>query len=190
MLAVDRALANVHTATIAKVTRVNASTVDCKPVISRVVNGGNIELPEFVDVPPITMQGGGSYTAYPIAVGDYCMLIFTERCFDRWYHGQDNQPPLEARMHDYSDGFALVGINPLASAKPIPGDMTTVNGDVHYLNSLFVDGSVEVQQDLTVHGSAIFDQNVTVTGTLTVGGVIVNGHTHSDPQGGSTGPMA
>ena len=174
MLALDSALANVHTATVAKVTAVNASTINCQPVMTRVVNGQSIELPEFAEVPPVVLQGGGSYTAYPIAVGDYCLLIFTERCFDRWYHGQDDLPPLEARMHDYSDGFAIVGINPLAGAVPIPATIEQI-GEAHYTGPQVIVG------DVTVTG------NVDVDGEVTANGIALSTHIHPDPQGGSTG---
>src|SRR5699024_8744323 len=105
------ALANLHTIVVARVTVVHDTTVNCRPVINRVVNGESIALPEFIEVPPVFLQGGSSYTAHPIAPGNSCLLLITERCFDRWYAGSDFQPPLEMRMHDYSDGFALVGVN-------------------------------------------------------------------------------
>lgn len=127
MTAIDTALANVHTITIAKVTKVNDTTINCRPVMNRVVNGESVELPEFIEVPPITLQGGASYVALPVAVNDYCVLMFTERCFDRWYDGKDFRSPAEARMHDYSDGLALVGVNPLSAAIAIPEE-TTING--------------------------------------------------------------
>lgn len=135
--AILTALANTHTILIARVEAVNATTVDVQPVIQRVVDGVNISLPLFQLVPPIFMQGGSSYDAHPIAAGDYCLLLINERCFDRWYAGDDGVPPLEFRMHDYSDGFALVGVNPAAMAKTIPttierfGDSTVTGAWVH-----------------------------------------------------------
>lgn len=124
---IGQALANVHTVTIARVTRVGETAIDCQPVIARLVNGQPVELPEFVDVPPVFLHGGASYLAHPIAVGDYALLLICERCFDRWYAGQDGLPPAQARMHDYSDGFALVGVRVAAGAIPIP-DQTTMTG--------------------------------------------------------------
>lgn len=142
-LAIQEALRNVHTITLAKIETVRDKTIDVLPVISRVVNEKVIDLPLFVDVPPIFLQGGGSYTAYPLAKGDYCLLLVSERCFDDWYHGGDFKPPLEYRIHDYSDCFALVGINPLASAITIPS-VTTHYGDKHIDGNLTVNGNIEV----------------------------------------------
>ena len=183
---IDTALANVHTVTIAKVTKVDATTINCRPVINRQVDGVSIALPEFVDVPPIFMQGGSSYTAYPIAIGDYCLLIFTERCFDRWYAGQDYQLPLELRMHDYSDGLALVGINPFAAALTIPtviqqtGD-THQNGDYTHIGNmtrtgdLIQTGDINQTGILTVTGSASVTEGfdaaaISVSGTQGIDG--------------------
>lgn len=135
--AILTALANTHTILIAKVVTIKAKTIDVQPVIQRVVDGQPVNLPVFVDVPPVFMQGGSSYDAHPISANDYCLLLISERCFDRWYAGDDNVPPLEFRMHDYSDGFALVGVNPASMAKTIPttierfGDSTVTGAWVH-----------------------------------------------------------
>lgn len=160
------ALANLHTATVAKVTAVHETTIDCRPVINRVVRGESVQLPDFVEVPPISLQGGGSYTAYPIAVGDYCLLLFTERCFDRWYAGSDFQAPLEARMHDYSDGFAIVGINPQAAAIPIPEVVTTI-GDAYQQGDYVHEGNREHTGDYVHTGSTVHEGDREHTGAVT-----------------------
>lgn len=165
MGAIAGALADVHTATVARVTGVNASTINCRPVINRVVNGVAVALPEFVDVPVLVLQGGGSSTAYPIAVGDYCLLLFAERCFDRWYAGQDFQPPLEMRMHDYSDGIAIVGVNPLGSAIPIP-TVITQTGDTEHTGNYTHTGNLIRTGDMTVTGDFILTGDLTVNGNI------------------------
>ena len=157
--------ANLHTSTVAKVVAVKEKTIDCQPVVNRLVNGKSIELPVFVDVPPVFLQGGSSHTTYPIAIGDYCILMFCERSFDKWYQGTDFVTPIELRMHDYSDGFALVGINPLASALPIP-DTTTHTGNM------------KINGDLEING------NLEVTGILTLAGINFNTHVHGGVQTG------
>tara|TARA_R110000744_G_scaffold371921_1_gene483222 strand:- start:7 stop:591 length:585 start_codon:yes stop_codon:yes gene_type:complete len=122
------ALSNLHTNVVCKVTAVGAKTISCKPVVNRVIDGVSIELPEFIEVPPIFLSGGTSFDSYPITIGDSCLLIIAERCFDAWYGGSDFVSPIELRMHDYSDGFALVGVQPLAGAITIP-TVATMQGD-------------------------------------------------------------
>ncbi|MBE0469602.1 MAG: hypothetical protein IBX55_08880 [Methyloprofundus sp.] len=182
--ALSNALANLHTSTIAQITAVNKTTIDCKPVINRVVNDVGYELPIFVDVPLITLQGAGSFIAMPYAVGDYCILFFTERCFDNWYDGQDFAPPAEYRMHDYSDAFALVGVN--AKADSIANsDVIRISGDVLAEGNHVHTGNYTLTGDLTVNG------NINCTGKLTVNSAIIGGiefgtHTHSE-TGSTTG---
>jgi hypothetical protein len=147
-LAIQEALRNTHTITLAKIETVKEKTIDVLPVISRVVNDEVVNLPLFTDVPPVFLQGGGSYTAYPLQKGDYCLLLISERCFDDWYHGGDFKPPLEFRIHDYSDCFALVGINPLASAITIPNVITHF-GDLHIDGNLTVAGDINATGNIT-----------------------------------------
>jgi hypothetical protein len=180
VLALQFALADTHTATVAVVRAVNEKTIDCQPVITRVVDGESVELPVFVEVPPIFLQGGGSYTAHPIAVGDYCLLIFAERCFDRWYAGQDMLPPLEIRMHDYSDGFALVGINPLSTAITIPsviqqtGD-TNQDGDYTHQGDRTQTGNYNLTGDFTHEGAQTHTGDTAQTGNHTASGLVKAG---------------
>lgn len=172
---IDDALTNLHTAAIAKVTKKNLTTINCKPVIARVVNGEKIELPEFVEVPPLFMQGSGSYTAYPINVGDYALLIFTERCFDNWYNGIDNEPPLQYRMHDYSDGLAIVGVNPLSSAINIPPHIRQV-GDTEQIGNYMRTGNMDHQGQYILTGNKTQTGNFEITGNVTINGnLTVNG---------------
>ena len=172
--AISFAMSNMHTATIARVTGVQAKTISVQPVINRVVNKKSIELPEFTQVPPVFMQGGGSYTAHPVAVGDYCLLVLTERCFDRWYGGSDFQSPAEFRMHDYSDGLAIVGVNPMAGAITIPsviqqtGD-TNQDGNYTHQGDRSQVGDLTITGDLTLTGNMQVNGNITCSGTISAG---------------------
>ena len=189
--AIGEALSNLHTATIAKVTAVQEKTISVQPVINRVVDGKSITLPQFTKVPPLFLQGGGSYTAHPIAVGDYCLLILTERCFDRWYSGSDFQDPAEFRMHDYSDGIAIVGINPQAGALTIPS-VIQQTGDTNQDGDYNRQGSLVQIGDMTITGNLHVNGNITCTGkltaaTATIGGIDFGTHTHPGDSGGTTG---
>ena len=189
--AIGEALSNLHTATIAKVTAVQAKTISVQPVINRVVDGKSIKLPQFTKVPPLFMQGGGSYTAHPITVGDYCLLVLTERCFDRWYSGSDFQDPAEFRMHDYSDGIAIVGINPQAGALTIPS-VIQHTGDTNQDGDYTHQGDRTQTGNQTIIGDLHVDGNITCTGkltaaTATIGGIDFGTHTHPGDSGGTTG---
>jgi hypothetical protein len=177
--AINETMAELHTATIARVTSVGDTTISCQPVISRLVRGQKIDLPEFVDVPPVFMQGGESYLAHPISEGDYCLLLVMERCFDRWYNGQDNQTPLELRMHDYSDGFALVGVNPMAAALTIPQE-TTMTGVTRM--------GVEDPSDMMALAGLVLSELQDIKADFDALKTWLSGHTHS--SGGSGTPTS
>lgn len=147
-IALENLQSNIHTITIAKVTKITGKTISCKPVINRIISGKSLEFPEFIEVPVVSLGGAQTYTVYPVKVGDYCLLFITERCFDNWWYGKDFEKPLDNRMHDYSDAFALVGILPNDKAIPIPTDDKILSkGNVKN------EGNIETKGDLTVIGN-------------------------------------
>jgi len=183
-LAIEESLANVHTTTIAKVVSVNAKTINVKPVFNRVIKKTGflgvfktpqeIELPVFENVPIINFLGGSSSIQMPIAIGDYCVLMFTERCFDGWWKGRDNTTPPQYRMHDYSDGLALVGLHNEQGGLNIPTAIQIEGDTVHNGN----------QQE---NGNINRTGNETITGDVTIGGISFLNHTHPGDSGGTTG---
>lgn len=185
-LGVEFALADVHTIVVAKITVVNINTISCVPVINRVVKGESIKLPELIEVPPVILQGGGSYIAEPIKPGDYCLVLISERCYDAWYAGSDFVSPLEMRMHDYSDGFALCGINPLANVIATPKQNRMMNGNTDHVGDLNLTGNVTVSGNLTVGGDINCAGRLTVA-SATIGGINFGTHKHKGDSGGDTG---
>ncbi len=100
-----------------------AMTVVAQPTIQgqrRMPDGSTtpVVMPLCVDVPVIFPSGGGFTLTFPIAQGDECLLVFASRCIDAWWQLGDVQPALDLRMHDLSDGFALVG--PRSQPRVIP----------------------------------------------------------------------
>lgn len=206
------AMVDTHTTLIAKITKVNQKTIDCKPVISRLVNDKAIDLPVFIEVPIINFLGGNSSIQMPLAVGDYAVLFVVERCFDEWYSGNDFKPPLEARIHDYSDCIALVGLKNMQGELDIPtvikmmgdtyqeGNYThlgkrTQTGDYILTGNKTQTGDYNIDGNITVNGNINVTGNISVSGTVTSGGdMIISGksflgHTHSGvmPGNGITG---
>ncbi|WP_448886268.1 Gp138 family membrane-puncturing spike protein [Citrobacter telavivensis] len=185
-LGVEFALADVHTIVVAKITSVNDKTISCIPVINRVVKGSSKQLPEFIEVPPVILQGGDSYIAEPIAAGDYCLVLISERCYDAWYAGSDFVSPLEMRMHDYSDGFALCGVNPQATAISIPKRNRMMKGDTDHEGDLNLTGNVSITGNLSVSGDINCAGRLTVV-AATIGGIDFGTHKHKGDSGGTTG---
>lgn len=78
-------------------------------------DGTNANYPPLADCPVFTLQGGGAYLSFPIAPGDECLVLFNDRNLDAWFSTGGTQPPQDARMHDFSDGIVLVGLNSIPS---------------------------------------------------------------------------
>lgn len=94
-------------------------TVEVEILLKRLLDDDSIaDYPVLVDCPVFTLQGGGAYIQLPIAAGDQCLVLFSDRNIDAWFQNGSAAVPYDGRAHDLSDGFALVGINSLASAMP------------------------------------------------------------------------
>lgn len=216
-IALKQAQANLHTSTIGRVVKVNSKTVDIQPVINRKVDGKDIKLPVFVEVPVMHLHGGASYTAYPVNVGDYALLIFTERCFDNWYNGIDEALPLEFRMHDYSDAVAIVGLYNRAGEITIPSVITHIGdvyeegnhehiGDVEQTGNYVMTGDFTQTGNMTINGNVQVNGNIVCTGNISAGsfsglnggamtsavdivsnGISLQNHTHTEHDGYETG---
>ena len=84
--------------------------------------GVPVSYPLLEHCPLFTVQGGGVGAVMPVSVGDGCLVVFSDRCIEAWFAtGQPNPLP-SFRMHDISDGFALVGVNSLQSLLNTPLD--------------------------------------------------------------------
>lgn len=146
-------------------------------------------LPLLIHCPVQFPAGGGFSLTFPVAQGDECLVVFASRCIDAWWQQGGVQVQAELRMHDLSDGFALLGF------RSLPRIIAGISADSTQLRS--DDGAtfVEVRSDQTV--KIVAPAGVDITGDLRVSGEVVakNGaatihtstHTHSDPQGGNTG---
>lgn len=129
-----------------------------------------VNMPLCLDCPVVFPGGGGVTLTFPVAAGNECLLIFASRGIDYWWQNGGIQPPAEARMHDLSDGFALVGV------RSQPRKLAGVSTSHAQLRS--DDGNTYVDLDPT--GSAVkikaatitLDGNVTVTGTSHLEGKI------------------
>lgn len=181
-----------------------AMTVEVEPAIQCLVTNQDdsqewVSIPVCADV-PIAFPGGGGFTlTFPIAVGDEALIVFSSRCIDAWWQSgaQDSaQPQAELRMHDLSDGFAIIG--PRSQPRvlsPVPStDGAELRNDAR---SAFVriDGSanVTVQTSGNVQVTAGGDLTADITGDASVvagtasviastialtGDVTINGNLH------------
>jgi hypothetical protein len=70
----------------------------------------SIKMPLLLDCPVLWQGGGGVTLTFPIKNGDECLVVIASRCIDAWWSQGGVQDPPDIRMHNLSDGFALVGV--------------------------------------------------------------------------------
>ena len=76
-----------------------------------------INYPLLVDCPVVILKGGDTALTFPIKSGDACLIFFNDRDIDNWFkNGVTTQPPNSARLHAFSDGIAMVGLNSLVDS--------------------------------------------------------------------------
>lgn len=180
-------MSEMHTITIAKIVKVNDKTIDVKPVFKRKVKDREIEYPVFTKVPPLFNYGGANYHAFPLAIGDYCLLLVNERAFDNWYEGLDYKTPLEYRMFDYSDSFALPMAKNKLNAVSIPKD-----GRTHLIGDTYQQGDYEhLGNRVEKNGVINIEDTSDIVIATSLGNVslreFIESHYHTGDSGGSTG---
>lgn len=190
--AMDGQQAGMWTAMPATVTAYDPArmTVSATPAIKakqRQLDGTQTDvlMPPCVDVPVVFPRGGGFSLTFPIAVGDEVLLVFASRCIDGWWQEGGTQPQLDARMHDLSDAFAIPG--PWSQKTKITGALSGAQ-----LRNAAGTTVVEVSADTITLAAAkvrINSADVIVAGASLKHNAknVGDTHTHTDPQGGSTG---
>ncbi|HDR9022687.1 TPA: hypothetical protein QDB09_003241 [Burkholderia vietnamiensis] len=161
-----------------------AMTCSVQPAIKVQARGpsGTIQsvaLPLLVDCPVQFPAGGDCTLTFPVAPGDECLVVFASRCIDAWWQSGGVQEQAELRMHDLSDGFALLGFRsrPRALAG-VSGSSTQLRSDdgATYIDlnptlqkvKIVAPGGFDVVAPLSTFSAA-----VTITGLLTfVGGMV------------------
>lgn len=99
------------------VTKVNleAQTVEVKLALQGKVGDEDgeisyVQYPILPDVPIVWPRAGGFALTFPVKVDDECLVVFADRCIDAWWQSGGVQKPMDERMHDLSDAFAIFGV--------------------------------------------------------------------------------
>lgn len=137
---VESTVLDVHTSMPGIIQSFDADkqTAVVKPATQKFFRGkGFVEIRQLVDVPVQFPRGGGFVLTFPVAAGDECLLVFSERSIDHWFETGRVSPPSDTRTHSLSDGFAVVGVSSL------PHVVTDFNASAVELRSL--NGAAKVQ---------------------------------------------
>lgn len=209
-LAMESQQAQIWTALPGVVAAVNlaAQTLSVQPTVQGSVASPDgakqlVNLPLLVDVPIVWPRAGGFALTFPIAAGDEVLVVFASRCIDSWWQSGGIGAPAEARMHDLSDGFAILA--PTSQPKKLSGVSSTnvqlrdeagttyaeitPDGKARVVAATQIDveaPTVNITGDLNVTGEMNLVGQLTQSGgSMTIGGVVFGTHKHTGVQPGS-----
>lgn len=148
-------------------------TIVAQPAIQGVMNqpaGGftYVDLPLLSDVPICFPSAGGFLLTLPIEAGDEVLIVISSRCIDSWWqNGGFENKPVETRMHDISDGFAIPG--PRSQPNTVSGISST--------NAQLRNDEGTVYLEITPAGiiNLVAPAGVNITGNTIITGTLVAG---------------
>jgi hypothetical protein len=185
----------------------DTATASVQPGVAGVITGqdgapSTVNLPVLADVPVVFPRGGGCTLTFPVAAGDECLIVFACRAIDAWSQSGGVQPPSNARKHDLSDAFAIIG--PMSQANKIGGISTSTTQLRSDDGSTFVEldpagqivnvtapgGMTITTPTLHITGDVNCDKTVTATPDVVGGGKSLKTHVHTGVTtgGGTSGP--
>lgn len=159
-------------------------------------NVTNVNLPLLVDVPIVWPRAGGFALTFPIKAGDEVLVVFSSRCIDAWWQSGGVGVAAESRMHDLSDGFAILA--PTSQSKKLSNvssanvqlrdeDGTTYveiapGGKMKLTGATSIDVAAPT---INLNGNINVTGRMVQTGTMSIGGVEFGTHKHTGVQPGS-----
>jgi hypothetical protein len=185
----------------------NTATATVQPGVAGTVTAKDgskqtVNLPVLSDVPVVFPRGGGCTLTFPVKTGDECLIIFASRAIDAWAQSGGVQVASDARMHDLSDAFAIIG--PMSQANKISGISTTKTQLRSNDGATFVEldpagqivnvtapgGMTITTPTLHITGNVNCDKTVTGSTDVVGGGKSLKTHVHTGVQtgGGISGP--
>ena len=206
-MALESYASQLWTALPASVVSVNlaAQTVSVQPTIQGSVadpagNVRQVNLPLLVDVPLVWPKAGGFALTFPVAPGDEVLVVFACRCIDSWWQSGGIGAPAEARMHDLSDGFAILAptSQPKKLANVSASNVQLRNYAGNTLVEITPDGKANITGAAEINltapvinltGTMNLNGQLTQTGgSMSIGGIVFGTHVHGgvQPGGGTT----
>lgn len=105
-------ISSMHTCMPATIISFDAE--ECKasiqPSLNRAYLSGELPYPVIENVPVMFPRAGDFFLTYPLANGDPCLVIFSERSLDLWKSVGGQLTPDDPRKFDISDAIIIPGL--------------------------------------------------------------------------------
>ncbi len=141
-------------------------------------NGETIDFPE-IDGVPLAFPHNKDFTiAFPVKIGDNCLLVFSELSLDYWLYGKETDTDLK---HDLSNAIAIPNISPKGNS-----DMKTACGENAVVirvgdskmkiksNEVMLNGNATIELKVGDTVLQVKNDGVFINGNFKVSGGIVN----------------
>lgn len=179
-----------------------AMTCTVQPAIQALVRDeagalSPVDLPLLLDCPVQFPAGGGCTLTFPVKPNDECLVVFASRCIDSWWQSGGIQAQAELRMHDLSDGFALLGFR---SQPRVIGAVSTnsaqlrsddgiafveINPSTHAVNATTTGPMALSAPLVTINGDMKVNGRVDTTGDVKAGTISLQSHRTSGVTAGT-----
>lgn len=129
-----------------------------------------VDLPVLTSVPMQFPNGGGVSMTFPVKAGDEAMVVFSARPLDAWQQSGGTQAQIDARMHDLSDGMAMMGF------RSKPRALSNVNTDATEIRTDDGDTVISLKGDEVKLKATSSQSTVTPTSIVheVTGGILVS----------------
>lgn len=203
-LAMDGRLSSLWTSIPGIISKVDYEkrTCEVQPAIQARISKPNgttefVNLPLLVDVPIVLPSVTGFTLSLPIKAGDEVLVVFASRCIDSWWQSGGVGKPMEMRMHDLSDGFAIPGPRSLSKVTPIHEENFQITNDTQTaMVEITPAGVINLKAPTQINfdcPTVIFSGAIAASGNIQCAGANIGGkdfatHTHvSNTGSGHTG---
>ncbi len=158
----------------------STNRANVKPAITGIASlGQKISKPVLVNIPVLTLQGGGIFLSFPLKAGDRGWLLACDRDISVFKQSLEESSPNSYRKHCFNDAFFIPDkIN----------NITVSEDDASALVISTVDGGTKFsikENEVKIVGNTSIEGSLTVSGDVIGNGISLSAHVHSGVQTGS-----
>lgn len=156
----------------------NRATI--KPAITGIASQGQkVSKEPLVNIPVLTLSGGGIVMSFPVAVGDKGWLIANDRNISIFKQNLEESAPNDYRKHSLLDAFFVPDkINDISINNDDAGSfiIQTISGTTKIA---LKEGTISLTApNIVINGETTINGNLVVTGETTTNGIPFTTHLH------------